>query len=358
VLAKLWGLGLYHPLRLYRALRLRHEHGLSADVADSLGLLERPRSEHRSYAFESMRASFSGAVPPLAVRPDEEDKVRFAARMQERGLPTPTTLAILGRRQDTDAVWTGPVLESADAFTAFVRERGNLDGVCKPATGGSGWDIMAFRVVDGMMCLPERCPGPAAFFDRIQARGYARFCWILQQRETVHPELREIMLGDGLGTIRIHSALAPSGEVLLRWPTLKIPPIGSSVSDNWHSGRRGGLLVPVDLDTGTLGRAVGRDRDGARCRLFSVHPRTGAEIEGRRVPCWPAMVELVRRAARALSELPALGWDIAITPRGPVIIETNWKFGFSLPQSAQRRGLRAELAEFFAFAQTNRMPSP
>lgn len=208
-----------------------------------------------------------------------------------------------------------------------------------------------------MIQLPERCPGPEAFFARIKARGYASFCWLLQQRETVHPDLREVMPGAGLGTIRIHSALAPSGDVMLRWPTLKIP-AASSVSDNWQGSRGGGLLVPVDLDTGTLGHAVGRAHVGLRARLLSRHPETGGQIHGRSVPCWPDVVSVVRRAARALPGLPTLGWDIAITPRGPVIIEANWQFGFEFPQAAHRRGLRAEFAEFFAFAHSPKPLAP
>lgn len=136
--SKVRGLELYRPLRFVRAMRLRHAHGLSAELSDSLGLLDRPRSEHRAYAFEAARATFIGAVPPLPLRSDEEDKVRFAALMQASGLPTPQTLGIVGRREDTDASWTGPIIDSAESLATFVRERAHLDAICKPATGGGG----------------------------------------------------------------------------------------------------------------------------------------------------------------------------------------------------------------------------
>jgi hypothetical protein len=52
-------------------------------------------------------------------------------------------------------------------------------------------------------------------------------------------------------------------------------------------------------------------------------PGTGALVEGLRVPHWDAAAALVRRAAPHFLPARTLGWDVALTEAGPVIVETN-----------------------------------
>jgi hypothetical protein len=41
------------------------------------------------------------------------------------------------------------------------------------------------------------------------------------------------------------------------------------------------------------------------------------------LPHWPALIDLVNAAALTLEPLRYLGWDVAIGPDGPVIVEAN-----------------------------------
>jgi hypothetical protein len=54
-----------------------------------------------------------------------------------------------------------------------------------------------------------------------------------------------------------------------------------------------------------------------------VHPATGARIAGRILPCWPETVAMVTKAANLFPDRTMIGFDVAITDRGPVIIEGN-----------------------------------
>jgi hypothetical protein len=57
---------------------------------------------------------------------------------------------------------------------------------------------------------------------------------------------------------------------------------------------------------------------------YQEHPDTGIRFEGRTVPFYDDAVALCRRAHFALApDLFVIGWDVAITPRGPVTLEAN-----------------------------------
>jgi len=90
--------------------------------------------------------------------------------------------------------------------------------------------------------------------------------------------------------------------------------------DNFHAGA-GGLSVPIDLDSGELGRAVIRE-DGEIKRV-GRHPDTGKVIEGVFVPDWKQTInELLLLAAR-LPYAPCIGWDLVKLEEGWVCLEGN-----------------------------------
>jgi glutathione synthase/RimK-type ligase-like ATP-grasp enzyme len=84
----------------------------------------------------------------------------------------------------------------------------------------------------------------------------------------------------------------------------------------------GGLCSRVDLHTGRLGPAVGRTRDRRRVD-FDRHPDTGATITGVPVPRWEAVQDLTMQLMAAFPELDHVGWDLAVSDRGPRVIEGN-----------------------------------
>jgi hypothetical protein len=54
-----------------------------------------------------------------------------------------------------------------------------------------------------------------------------------------------------------------------------------------------------------------------------VHPDTGTRFSGLQMPFWKEVLDLCTRAARVTPNLRSVGWDIALTPEGPVIVEGN-----------------------------------
>jgi hypothetical protein len=78
------------------------------------------------------------------------------------------------------------------------------------------------------------------------------------------------------------------------------------------------------LDTDGVALYAAFDRHDA---MHSVHPISGTSIVGFRVPRFAEVIELVSKAALELTDVPYVGWDVAITPDGPLIIEANYNTG-------------------------------
>jgi hypothetical protein len=121
--------------------------------------------------------------------------------------------------------------------------------------------------------------------------------------------------------------------------------VGSRVVDNFHAG---GLASPVELNDGRLGPSVFKSRP----ELLVAHPDTGAAIAGRVLPHWPAVKQLALAAHQQFGALPSIGWDIAITEDGPVIVEGNSVWDPEVVQMSYRLPLEATivpacLAEYF-----------
>lgn len=130
-----------------------------------------------------------------------------------------------------------------------------------------------------------------------------------------HHLLNEIYPGC-INSIRIMSVLK-DGEYVCFGSWIKFGANGSQVD-----GRiQGGSFAGVDEKTGiVLTTAI----DGKNNR-FSHHPNTGARIQGFQIPYWKEVLALTEKALRHYEGIDFVGWDVAITENGPVIVEGNSK---------------------------------
>ena len=110
---------------------------------------------------------------------------------------------------------------------------------------------------------------------------------------------------DNVGTPHILSAFMRFG-------------IGKNVIDNLHSG---GVFVPVDLEKGCLKKS-GLEHIRFGGRNFESHPESKYPFENFKIPFFEEACQLVMDGVKYLPDR-YIGWDIAISTDGPVIIEAN-----------------------------------
>jgi hypothetical protein len=158
---------------------------------------------------------------------------------------------------------------------------------------------------------------------------------LLQPRLVNHPDV-ECLSPSALSTIRVMTTAAAGAPPLFFAGLLRMG-TGSATADNFAQG---GIAAPIDAETGELGDARGLDADGLP-HLYRHHPDTGVAITGSRIPFWRESVELALRAHSLLGDFPVVGWDIAVSPSGAVLVEGNWNPCTKLLQVATQTPLLA-----------------
>ncbi len=135
---------------------------------------------------------------------------------------------------------------------------------------------------------------------------------LLEELLPQHPDLAALYPGS-VNTIRLITFLDPAGEFHVLASVLRIG--NGGVIDNFAGG---GMFTMLDDDGVALYPAVDK-----QSHVFERHPVTDVEITGFSVPMYPEALAFVERLARAFPQVPYMGWDVAITPERPAIIEAN-----------------------------------
>lgn len=90
---------------------------------------------------------------------------------------------------------------------------------------------------------------------------------------------------------------------------------------------KGGCLVGIDEKTGKL-QKYGFFSDK---RAITKHPESKIKFEGYQVPFWKECVQAAKKLQAMSPGYTSVGWDIAITPKGPILIEGNATWGEFIP---------------------------
>ena len=133
-----------------------------------------------------------------------------------------------------------------------------------------------------------------------------------------HPAISKIY-PHSINTLRLETYIDTMGKTHILAGLMRFG-IGGSFVDNASSG---GFYAAVDLDTGTLtGKGFQKMKAGKGGGLFMTHPDTDHPIDGTTIPYFKEALQLARDGVKYIPDR-YIGWDIAITQTGAVLIEGN-----------------------------------
>ena len=139
----------------------------------------------------------------------------------------------------------------------------------------------------------------------------------MQTRLQQHPRLQALN-PSCINSVRLITFMPPGSDPEVFGAMLRCG-VGGACADNVSTG---GLAVPIRCADGVLTEHA-QAYPGTRPTIITRHPDTGMGFEGLEVPYWNRCRELCAKSARLFPELPLVGWDLAITPDGPVFMEGN-----------------------------------
>lgn len=241
-----------------------------------------------------------------------EDKEVFLRLASGMGHPVPKLLATL---TPDEVCWMGPGPRRVRWEEIALDSLDQLEGFCKPAVGGQGKGVFSLSINDGKLT----CSGNTLSVDGLRGRIDRRY--LLEERIRQHPKLSCIHPAS-INTLRVVTVRKPNSfeplAALLRMG------VGGADVDNVC---RGGIAATIDIASGKALDQAFRWKNGAQ---FSHHPDSGVEIEGFEIPFFGEALELVCLMHRDWPFFHSLGWDIAFTPEGPLVIEANDQWGMDL----------------------------
>lgn len=246
---------------------------------------------------------------------DKEVFLRLASGM---GYPVPKLLAVL---TPDDVCWLEPDQRRIAWEDRPFSRHHQLEGFCKPAVGGQGNGVFPLSISDGTLTSTNGTMSVRELRSRISAR------FLVEERLRQHSELARLHSAS-INTLRIVTVRS-AGSVGPLAILIRIG-VGRAAIDNVS---KGGIAALVDADSG---RIVGKAMRGKERTVVTHHPDTGVRIEGFEIPRLGEAVALVCRMHRDWPFFHSLGWDVAMTPEGPVVIEANDQWGLDYFTRADR----------------------
>jgi len=240
-----------------------------------------------------------------------KDKPLMTAMLQGLGLPVPETQAIVhSTRTFAGAV---PLRDRADVCR-FLREQAEypifgkpFDSACSMGTAKiDGYDRDRDAVILGDDLIPVE-----GFAEMIEGLGRA---YIFQTLMLPHPEIAKI-IGPSVSSVRMFVFSDEDGCDLFR-ASWKIPATANDADNFW---RNGNMLAGIDGATGRIVKTLLRTPSGTE--PIDAHPVTGASFQDLTFPHWDQMRATVLAAAVNLPGCHFQGWDVALTDRGPILVE-------------------------------------
>jgi hypothetical protein len=259
--------------------------------------------------------------PPAAERRiNLGDKLQFLAWCARTNLPHTVPLMLI---EDGQVIWqTGNLLDL------------DQDLFAKPRTGRGATGVRLYRRIAAFRYEDEagrRLTLGEIASDLIRRFGTRNVMVLPRLRN--HPDIAAFA-SESLITIRAVTCLDEREQPELVLAYLRVL---TKLEPDWPVKKPiSEYAAAIDLADGKLSAMTG-DQPECLSQWHDRHPVTGVEIAGRSVPCWDAVAALAERAHRVTRDRVLVGWDIAITPSGPALLEGNSYPDVHYPQRLHRR---------------------
>jgi len=218
----------------------------------------------------------------------------------------PTQTALISGLEDTESA-----LNSLPDGKYFIKE----------VTGSCGNDAILLNKQNGNLNFRHVTKGDITLGEFWNITKKTDF--MVQEHIENHADIKKLS-PFALSTIRIATTRFHD-DVHILSADMRVSCQENAVVDNFH---KRGAIVHVNTKTGKLAKYAHRRLE----KSLKVHPISGIEFKDYKLPYWHETLEMVKKLHGIFPEFSSLGWDAAITPTGPKIIEGNYGWDIAVPQ--------------------------
>lgn len=263
------------------------------------------------------------------------DKFYFSVFLERFGVPTPKVYCYVRKKR---ILFIDPEfgidssLSAECQLSAFLSN--DMDAFVKPAAGELGCGIFTLKIQDKTIYTDGKIIKKNEAINLLLSSDY-----LVQKRIYQHSKLASLC-SSSINSIRLQTVIDKNEEVHAFGAGLRIGRNGSTV-DNWA---KGGIFVGIDMEKGKLFETgFLKPQYGTSVK---EHPDTHVAFKDFEIPYYKEAELLAVELHKRLYRCHSVGWDIAITEKGPVFIEGNGLWEISLVQ-AVHGGLKKQIEQFF-----------
>jgi hypothetical protein len=227
-------------------------------------------------------------------------------------------LVFLDKYKDlTGRNWLDLNVAGEDEVDEFIK--GKVKVVLKNSKGQAGRSV---KVID------LQNTSPASLIDYSKRNRLD----LMEEFVVQHDDLMALA-PESLNTIRIITQITNGDEAEIIGTIIRLG--CGRETDNLSTD---GIACPIDLSTGKVnGPGISFDITKP---AFNTHPISGKNLQGFQIPFWKESVERAKKAALLYPQNRSVGWDVAVTKNGPLLIEGNHNWGARLWQMPVHKGLK------------------
>lgn len=294
----------------------REKHGHYSNAYNEYGLdivgFRNPDDYLDRYEFRELKdGPHHGGVDPKRYEMVSVDKLLFYSYM-EKAAPGITPKVHFAFSDGRVVAPYGSGSSIADALQGLAAGA----YACKVRAGQKGKGFYKIeKTSEGRFVFDDGECSRGEFFKSIRKGSY-----ILQDYIEQDPSVSRLSPA-GVSTIRIATVRCGTRASVF-YSLLRMSSTPNAKVDN---ASQGGTFVGIEDQTGRL-RKFGFYDDDVHYRntIETHHPVSGLEYEGFQLPLWGDVVSLVKDLhKRFFRGFMLIGWDVALTENGPVVLEIN-----------------------------------
>lgn len=263
------------------------------------------------------------------------DKTTFAHLAKSFNFPHPETFLFFEHSAES-ALSHGltaelEVLSTKSQWLCYMAEALPERFIIKSSHGLQGHGIEVFeRSENGSFRGRTRQYSLEQIYEKVvETKAFGK-C-IFQKYLASHDDIVAFTGSTAAQTVRLITAKNDIGEISMFCALFKLVGTKDCLVDNFKGGHSGNLMATLDLTDGSIIEATGFDPKTYN-QVFPVHhPISQKKLAGFKVPYWDELTACSMALHAKISSVRIIGWDIAITNDGPVILEGNPENGDMSP---------------------------